>query len=161
MAREKRKKKKSGKKRSRELWVGLAAVATAMVVLLALCQAFEGVDWAALGLPEEFDYEEDNGWEYEPENILMDNTSIDPRYYYEAQQTPLVLAVAEGEPQLIGFDLRAAFVNPFSKHREAATEYIETAYSLLDHGVKVALMPGENEPVENKYFEENLKKLFG
>ena len=126
-------------------------------VLLALCQAFEGVDWAALGLPEEFDYEEDNGWEYEPENILMDNTSIDPRYYYEAQQTPLVLAVAEGEPQLIGFDLRAAFVNPFSKHREAATEYIETAYGLLDHGVKVALMPGENEPVENKYFEENLK----
>ena len=37
MVREKRKKKKSGKKRSRELWVGLAAVATAMVVLLALC----------------------------------------------------------------------------------------------------------------------------
>ena len=126
-------------------------------VLMAACEAFEAVNWAALGLPEEFDYEDDEAWRYEPENILMDSTSIDPRYYYEESQTPLVLAIAEGEPQLIGFDLRAAFVNPFSNHREAAVEYLETAYNLLEQGIKIALIPGENEPVENKYFEENLK----
>lgn len=51
MAREKRKKKKSGKKRSRELWVGLAAVATAMVVLLALCLSIPGATGPAETVP--------------------------------------------------------------------------------------------------------------
>ncbi len=51
MAQEKRKKKKSAKKRSRELWVGIAAVATAMVVLLALCMSIPGTSGPAETVP--------------------------------------------------------------------------------------------------------------
>ena len=51
MAKEKRKKKKAGKKRSRELWVGLAAVATAMAALLALCLSMPSTSGPAETVP--------------------------------------------------------------------------------------------------------------
>lgn len=126
-------------------------------VLLAACAAFEQVDWAALGLPEEFDYEDENAWNYEPENILLGSTSIQPRYYYEEEQEPVILAIAPGEAQLLGLEVSVAFVSPFSTQREAAIEYLEKAFALVDDAMRIALMPGENEPVENSYFEENLK----
>ena len=52
----------------------------------------------ALGLPEDYDYDE-MGWEYNPENILFENTSVQPRYYHEEAMESVVLAIAEGEPQ--------------------------------------------------------------
>ena len=125
-------------------------------VLLEVCRAFETIDWAALGLPEEFDFEDDMAWEYVPENILFENTSVQPRYYYEEAMEPVVLAIAEGEPQLMGLEVTAVFVNPFSQHREMAIAYLEQAIALMDETERIALMPGENTPIESRYYEENL-----
>ena len=124
-------------------------------VLLDACRAFEAIDWAALGLPEDYDYDE-MGWEYNPENILFENTSVQPRYYHEEAMESVVLAIAEGEPQLMGLEVNAVFVNPFSTQREAAMDYIAEAIALLDPAERISLMPGENTPIESRYYEENL-----
>lgn len=121
-------------------------------VLIALCEAFEQIDWSGFGLPEE--YEDDQVWEYNPENIIMSNNGVGINYYIEESQTATPLAI-EGEPK-VGLNMTVAFVNPFSKHREAAIEYLETAYGLMDVAEKMGLCPEMNDPVENKYYKENL-----
>lgn len=126
-------------------------------VLLAACEAFEAVDWTALGLPEEFDYEDDSAWYYDGENVLLGSNSISPQYYYEETQEPLVLAVAQGEEQLLGFEMAVALVNPFSTQREAAIAYLETALACMRQEMKITLMPGENDPIENSYYEEGIR----
>lgn len=75
MAREKQKKKKSAKKRSRELWVGFAAVATALVTLAALCLSLPGVTGPAEPVPQftapQIRQPEENI--YGPEDFRMEN----------------------------------------------------------------------------------------
>lgn len=127
-------------------------------VLLANCAAFEKIDWSAFGLPESYDEDEMN-WMYEPENILLSTGSVHPRYYYEETQIPLVLAMEEGGEPLMGFDVNVMFVNPFSANREAAIEYLEYAWAAIDPTKRIAMMPGENDPIESPYFEENLESF--
>ena len=50
-----------------------------------------------------------------------------------------------------------AFVNPFSPNRDLAIEYLECAAEQVDAIMRIAMMPGENEPVLNSRFEEALK----
>lgn len=96
-------------------------------VLIACCEAFEQINWEGFGLPEEYE-ENESGWMYDPETVLMSNGSLNMyRYSYEEQQEPWPLAVAEGEDRLVGMSVTMAFVNPYSEHRDAAIEYLEYA----------------------------------
>ena len=83
---------------------------------------------------------------------------------YEVDQILIVnpdavdaLAIEEGGKPLIAMSATVAFVNPFSKHREAAIEYLELTFSKIDKTTRIALMPGENEPILSPWYEENLK----
>ena len=58
---------------------------------------------------------------------------------------------------MISTEISVAFVNPFSTHREAAIEYLELTFSKIDKTTRIALMPGENEPILSPWYEENLK----
>lgn len=124
-------------------------------VLVALCEAFEAIDWSGFGMPQE--YEDNQVWDWNPENIIMSTNGVGINYYYEEQQVMTPLAI-EGEPK-IGLELRVAFVNPFSKHREAAIEYLEMAYGAMDETTKMGLCPEMNDPVESKYYEENIQNF--
>ena len=125
-------------------------------VLLENCAAFEEIDWAALGLAEEFDFEDAYTWVYDAENILFDTTSVQPRYYYEENMEPMVLGIAEGEAPMLGLQVSAAFVNPFSTQREAAVEYLEMAFSFVEEAELIGLMPDKNDPIKSSYYEETL-----
>ena len=131
-----------------------ANLARGSEVLIGLCEAFEQIDWDGFGMPEEYD--SDGSWEYNPENIIMSTTSIDVGSWYEESQTPTPLAIEEGGKPLIAMSATVAFVNPFSKHREAAIEYLETAYGLLKQRTLMQMDPSINEPIENEYYEESL-----
>ena len=124
-------------------------------VLEGLCEAFEAIDWSAFGLPTE--YEENGEWEYVEENILFSNDNVQPGYYRSESFEPLLLSIADGEPPIISTEISVAFVNPFSTHREAAIEYLELTFSKIDKTTRIALMPGENEPILSPWYEENLK----
>ena len=124
-------------------------------VLEGLCEAFEAIDWSAFGLPTE--YEENGEWEYVEENILFSNDNVQPGYYRSESFEPLLLSIADGEAPMISTEISVAFVNPFSTHREAAIEYLELTFSKIDKTTRIALMPGENEPILSPWYEENLK----
>lgn len=122
-------------------------------VLVALCEAFEAIDWSGFGMPQE--YEDNQVWEWNPENIIMNANGVGINYYYEEEQVMTPLAI-EGEPK-IGLQLTVAFVNPFSQHRDAAIEYLERAYAMMNEVTRMGMCPEMNDPVENKYYEESLK----
>lgn len=159
------------------LWLDAdeANLARGSEVLIACCEAFEAIDWDGFGMPEEYEDNED-GWYYEPENIILeDNTVGLSSFTYrsggqatvmltsggeEAQlETSVVLAIAEGEKPNVGLNITLAFVNPFSEHREGAIEYLENVVGCVDTETRMALDPTRNDPVENKYYEENMKGI--
>lgn len=128
-------------------------------VLIACCEAFEQIDWAGFGLPEEYE-ENEESWMYDPETVLMSNGSLNMyRYSYEEQQEPWPLAVAEGEDRLVGMSVTMAFVNPYSEHRDAAIEYLECALDSVQPVDRMCMDPTINEPVENSYYQESLADI--
>ncbi|HIS96063.1 MAG TPA: carbohydrate ABC transporter substrate-binding protein, partial [Candidatus Ventricola gallistercoris] len=128
-------------------------------VLIACCEVFEQIDWAGFGLPEEYE-ENEEGWMYDPETILMSTSSLGMyRYNYEEQQEPWPLAVAEGEDRLVGMSVTMAFVNPYSEHRDAAIEYLECALDSVQPVDRMCMDPTINEPVENSYYQESLADI--
>ena len=126
-------------------------------VLMACCEAFEKIDWTGFGMPEE--YEDDMMWEYQEENILIESYSVDINYYFSQNCEPVAQAIAEGEEPLMGLNVTMAFVNPFSEHREAAIEYLEAALDCMQLTSRMNMDPTLNDPVENEYYEENMKSI--
>lgn len=127
-------------------------------VLLSLCEAFERIDWSGFGLPEEIDWDDSSMWEYDEANILFSTLFISMGSgQYSSAYEPLMLAVEAGGEGYAGIDETVLFVNPFSKNREAAIEYVELALAQIIPTERMNLSPVDNAPVENSYYEEGLK----
>ena len=126
-------------------------------VLLSLCDAFEAIDWAGFGLPEEIDWDDSGAWEYNEENILFGSVFNSVGNVYGSGYEPMQLAVEAGGEGFVGIDETVLFVNPFSKNREAAIEYVELALAQVAPTDRMNLSPEDNAPVENSYYEEGLK----
>lgn len=127
-------------------------------VLTQLCSAFEAVNWDGLGYPEE---QEDGMYDYSEENILLQEQSM--KIYslqYGAESVQLMpLALVEGEEPLMGVQMDFAIVNPFSEHKEEAIQYLEEAWKCVEQTQRMEFCPGLNDPIENKYYEENLQNM--
>ncbi len=144
------------------LWLDAdeAHVSRASEVLVRLLDAYNEIDWYGLGLPEE--YEEDEMWEWNEENILLNYYSlyVDSGWGgVEDEFTPL--SIVDGEEPMISADVRLAFVNPFSKHREEAIEYLEMAMDEIEESNLIQMCPNRNDPIESPYYESNLKEIEG
>ncbi len=126
-------------------------------VLLKLCDAFEAIDWSGFGLPEEIDWDDADSWSYDEENILFGSVFNSVGNVYGSAYEPLLLAVEEGGESYVGIDETVLFVNPFSKNREAAMEYVELALAQVSATDRMNLSPENNAPVENSYYEQGLK----
>lgn len=125
-------------------------------VLLAMLHAYEQIDWAGFGMPEEA---EEEGLFSSDENMLFTQipftpASADVRRDGETVFEPLMLSVVEGEARMLGGSVRVAFVNPFSEQREAAIEYLEAAVERIEPSELIALCPEQNDPIENAQYEE-------
>ena len=118
-----------------------------------LMAAFEAVDFEALGASEEgMEFIYDMGGTM----FYTYGTSFSP---YVTGNSPkmLYLGLDEGMQPLVSTDVTVAFVNPFSQNRDLAIEYLEYASEQVDTIMRITMMPGENEPVLNPYFEETLE----
>lgn len=132
-------------------------------VLVKLCEAYEKVDWNSLGMKESSEDESFGsiivGSDDEvPSRILEFYNNVS--FYQPTEGDEWIpLSVKEGEEPLIGMNVVFAFVNPFSENREAAIEYLEHAWDCVEETIKMQMLPSMNDPVENKYYEENLKEM--
>ena len=127
-------------------------------ILRSVLAELEKVDFAALGLPEE--YEDYDSYEYNEETILFStNSSISCEIYNYSQQysRPMPLAMEQGGRPVVSANLTVAFVNPYSENRELAIEYLEYAVANIEPVYRVNMCPGSNEPVENSYYQEALE----
>ncbi len=119
-----------------------------------LMAAFEAVDFEALGVSEEGS----GDYVYNAESTMFYTygTSFSP-YVTGSGPQMLYLGLDEGMQPLVSTDVTVAFVNPFSQNRDLAIEYLEYASEQVDAIMRITMMPGENEPVLNPYFEETLE----
>ena len=70
---------------------------------------------------------------------------------------PALLSVIPGESVPVPLELAVAFVNPFSKNPALAQEYLEDLYRNLDVRTRYNLGAQLNEPVRNRYYQQNLE----
>ena len=122
-----------------------------------LMAAFEAIDYEALGIPEEYDDSSVNNYVYDETRILFLDYGSFGAYVPNGNQESLYLALDEGIDPMVPVNLQVAFVNPYSENRELAIEYLESASERLDDMLRIHMMPGENEPLPNSYYEEGLK----
>ena len=70
---------------------------------------------------------------------------------------PALLSVIPGEAQPVPLGLAVALVNPFSPHAGLAQEYLEALYRNLDARTLYNLNAQRNDPVRNRYYQQNLE----
>ena len=111
------------------------------------------IDYEALGIPEKYD--ENDTSSYEWHESLMNFG-----YFYglgNNENTPLALALEEGDEPIIPVQMSAAFINPYSEHPEEAKEFFGLILKHLDVGMQYAVFTDKTEPVESSYADENRK----
>ena len=120
-----------------------------------LMAAFEAVDFEALGLSEEYEDDLYAIVQDRADTLFYGYGSFDPTVSSEPPM--LCLALDEGMQPMADTMVMVAFVNPFSPNCDLAVEYLERAAEQVDAFTRIAMMPGENEPVPNSRYEEGLK----
>lgn len=128
-----------------------------------LMEALENIDYEALGVPEEIT---DDMWRQMGEPRLMGVPSVGlmttyadiSAYVYSLEYTtPLLLSFLPDEKPLLHSDLYVMVINPFSKERALAIEFLETLADKLPAITRTQLSQTLNEPVKNEYYEESIK----
>ena len=118
-----------------------------------LLSRIDNLNTDALGMKEEFD-EEDYGIIYGG----MD--TINPLLQTYAQPTaggnwggyvPMILGFEENEEPIVGIEMTAGFVNPYSKHPEEAREFLALIMKNMDTTSNATLFTDKAEPVLNEY----------
>lgn len=85
---------------------------------------------------------------------------------YRYGQLPLYLASVPGDEPPVPAELTLMFVNPRSSNVEQAIAYVEACVQALDAPMRIMLMPGQNDPVENpeyartaQFYMDSLEQL--
>ena len=136
----------------------------------AILEAFESVNWKALGLSApDGDWEDETGAggtasaaaaptiEVGGNALFSLDTYVTAEGYtaisaYDA----LPLAIDDGaQPQLLA-GLLVAFVNPYSEHPEEAVAFLETLVREMNGVLKIHLSPENNEPLPKAQYQQEL-----
>lgn len=127
--------------------------------MAALLQKLERVDFRALGQPSE---EELQGEEF----FNVDSTAY---YLFEMNMgtsvenitnlQPMVMSLTADTPQMLVVSTTVAFVNPFSKNRELALEYVAELAENLPESTEYVIYTGMTEPVENRYYQDSMAEM--
>ena len=70
---------------------------------------------------------------------------------------PALLSVIPGEMQPLPLSMAVAIVNPFSPNVGLAQEYLEALYQNLDIRTLYNLNAQQNDPVRNRYYQQNME----
>lgn len=70
---------------------------------------------------------------------------------------PLILGFEENEEPIVGIQMTAGFVNPYSKHPEEAREFLALIMKNMRAGTSATLFTDKTEPILNEYNKDWVK----
>lgn len=129
-------------------------------LLRSLMDKLDRVDFQALGLEEASDDESVVGFSFGGDDggtqlfEMGVNANLGPYY---TSSTPVLMSMDAGTEPVFAVRLSVAFVNPFSEHVDEAIAFLEMLADCVDESVWYNFDPDLNEPIANRYGEENLK----
>lgn len=78
---------------------------------------------------------------------------------YSGDAKPLVLSLDESIAPALSATLELYIVNPGSDNKDAAMTFLAFVLENMDDVEKINLYPDENEPCENRYYQQNLEEM--
>ena len=123
-------------------------------LMQGLLQRLENMDFAGLGVrtdyPEEGEYDGDEWIEH---GVIFETYGNLTLTTYSDSNTPLLLAFGD-EPPTAGYNVRVAFVNPYSQHIPEAIEFIEAMSRTMEVASTYTLSPDYSEPIRYPNYEQ-------
>ncbi len=68
--------------------------------------------------------------------------------------TPLVLPIEDGGPVYVPAYINCAFINPNSKNKDMAVQYLRSVLENMEDVQHISLFPDDNDPVPNQYYSD-------
>lgn len=130
-------------------------------LLRTLLTKLESIDFAALGLPEPVE-DDENGRAYsgdvsEDSILLQTGVGCTIGEFY-SEYTPILMGLDANTPVPLVLNADVAFVNPFTKYPEQAIAFMETLTQSLSTGVRYDINPDLNEVIRGKQNEDSLRE---
>ena len=130
-------------------------------LLRTLLTKLENIDFAALGLPEPVE-DDENGRVYsgdvsEDSILLQTGVGCTIGDFY-SEYTPILMGLDADTPVPLVLNADVAFVNPFTKHPEQAIAFMETLADSLSTGVRYDINPDLNEVIRGRQNEDSLRE---
>lgn len=129
--------------------------------MAALLQKLERVDFRALGQPSEEEVQNEEYFDVRDGRTVYYLFEMNTGTTLEniAKMQPLVMSLTADTPRMLAVSASVAFVNPFSKNRELALEYIEGLVENLPESAEYVIFADKSEPVENRYYQDNMAQM--
>ena len=77
---------------------------------------------------------------------------------YTKKSAPLAMTVLPGKKPYIPIYMSVAVINPYSKHKELAQEYMALLLKQIDNTTAYSLSAEKNEPVPDKFAQQSLEE---
>ena len=131
-------------------------------LLRGLLTKVENIDFAALGLPEPAEDEDDGrvytrSVEVSEDSILLQTGVGCTIGEFYSSFTPILMGLDADTPMPLVLNADVAFVNPFTRHPEQALEFMETLAESLSNPVLYDINPDLNEVIRGKQYEEAMR----
>ncbi|MBQ2956308.1 MAG: carbohydrate ABC transporter substrate-binding protein [Clostridia bacterium] len=116
----------------------------------------DGMDFAAFASEKDFS----DGYSYSFSDVLLQgaggiNLPISLSRGEEGME-PLLLAFSEEEEALIGLEMYAYVVNPYSKNIDLAIDYLEARAQTMDKGMQATLFADWREPLRDPFNDQRI-----
>ena len=132
-------------------------------LLRGLLEKLDKLDLDALGVPEK---EDSTGWEdmemvgQNSNDRVLFNPALAASFYNDDMNLfhPLLPKLEDGDTPRMNLYLVVAFINPYSRHPEAARRVLEELTRTLPSDTLYTMMPGLNTPIRGKNNEQILRE---
>lgn len=126
--------------------------------MVELLEKLEKVDFQALGQPTEEETQSDEFYTNGDQLYLLE-TNMGTSIGGIRSMYPLVMSLTPDTPKMLAVYATVAIVNPYSENRELALEFMEKLVENLSDEVGYTMFSDLTEPVENKYYQENVESM--
>lgn len=122
--------------------------------LRSVLEGIDALDLSTIALMENYDDWMDFDYDY---TLLETYGYVDFSSYNSTWTKPLPIGFNESDEPVITANATFMFVNAYSEHPDLCIEFIERMIDNYDLGLLTRLDPSRNEPIKNRWFEENIK----
>ena len=124
--------------------------------LVATLERLEQIDFSEYGLPDKPEGEDGMGYGMSGDTHYL--IQFDANYmfgdYMMTDCQPMPMGFGDDLPGVLSVQLSAAFVNPYSRHREQAVTFLESLVDRMPQELAYALCPDLTEPVRRADADE-------